>query len=166
MTTGVPTPADTAAAAPRSVGDSPSATTAEPDLVEALRGALTPVPAVAAAWLFGSRARGTARVDSDLDIAVLFRPTLDIRQRHNATLDLLDALAAKLGSLGERADVLDLADAGAAVAFAAIRDGVCVVDRGDGVVVQTIARVARRYDDDAPRRALFASAVAERFRDR
>lgn len=127
---------------------------ADPALVDKLRAALTASPAVATAWLFGSRARGTPRPDSDVDVAVLFSPTLDPRGRHNATLDMVEALTIALGPLGERVDVLDLADAGSAVAFSAIRDGVCVVDRGDGVRAQTMARIARRYDDDAPRRAL------------
>ncbi len=104
--------------------------------------------------MFGARARRTARADSDLDVAVLFSPGLDGRGRHEATLDVLDALAAGVGALGERAHVLDRDAAGAVVAFTAVRDGVCVVDRGDGVAAQTVARIARRYDDDAWRRAI------------
>ena len=138
----------------------------DPALVSALQSALSPIPSVMVAWLFGSRTRGAARPDSDVDVAVLFSPTLDARGRHEATLDVLDALAARLGPLGERADVLDLADAGSAVAFSAVRDGVCVVDRGDGMRAHAVARIARRYDDDAPRRALMQRAAIDAARGR
>lgn len=40
--------------------------------VDRLEGVLAGWPGVAAAWLFGSQARGTARPDSDVDVAVLF----------------------------------------------------------------------------------------------
>lgn len=61
---------------------------------------------VAVAYLFGSRASGTAREDSDHDVAVLFtsaEPPLD------ATVRLGAALAAVLGT---SVDVVDLGRAG------------------------------------------------------
>lgn len=133
----------------------------EPDrgLEEGIRRALARVPEVSAAWLFGSRARGTAREDSDLDVAVAFAPGLDERARHLSTLRVLEALVTELGALGERADVLDLDAAGSTVAFRAIRDGRLVLDRQDGTRARVVARVARRYDDEAPRRALFERAA-------
>jgi HEPN domain-containing protein len=69
------------------------------------------------------------------------------------------ALSDALGALGERADVLDLAMAGSAIAFRVVRDGRCVLARDDGERVGLVARILRRYDDEAPRRALFVKAA-------
>lgn len=132
---------------------------ADPDLLATLRRTLGALPCVRAAWLFGSRGRGRARPDSDLDVAVLFSSALDGRGRHLATLEVIEALTVALGALGEKADILDLADAGAAVAFNAVREGICVVDRGDGAPAHAVARIARVYDDDAPRRAILLGAA-------
>lgn len=62
------------------------------------------LPAVRAVWLFGSHADGTARRDSDLDIAVmqsgradviaLWQAGQDIACRLNIDVDLVDFLAA------------------------------------------------------------------------
>lgn len=53
---------------PASMGGSPQS-----DLVEQLTEYFrTADPRIAAAWLFGSQARGTARPDSDVDVAVLY----------------------------------------------------------------------------------------------
>jgi predicted nucleotidyltransferase len=41
-------------------------------LIDAIEKALGPIEAVRLAYLFGSRARGTARPDSDLDLAVAY----------------------------------------------------------------------------------------------
>ena len=61
---------------------------------------------VAVAYLFGSRAEGTARAESDHDVAVLFtgkEPALDATER------LAEDLVVPLGT---RVDVVDLARAG------------------------------------------------------
>ncbi|MBP2369449.1 type VII toxin-antitoxin system MntA family adenylyltransferase antitoxin [Pseudonocardia parietis] len=61
---------------------------------------------VAVAYLFGSRAEGTARAGSDHDVAVLFtgeEPVLDATERLAADLAV---------PLGTRVDVVDLARAG------------------------------------------------------
>ncbi|MEY4512268.1 MAG: hypothetical protein RLZZ450_4390 [Pseudomonadota bacterium] len=75
-------------------------------LSESLRHALEPFDAVRVAYLFGSRAMGKAREDSDLDLALSLDPS--VAKRASLLLDLLDALARKLGPLGERADLVDL----------------------------------------------------------
>jgi predicted nucleotidyltransferase len=61
---------------------------------------------VTVAYLFGSRAEGRARPDSDHDVAVLFG-------RDDLPLDATERLAADLAAvLGTRVDVVDLARAG------------------------------------------------------
>ena len=42
------------------------------DLEARVRAAITPIDAIRVAYFFGSRARGDARPDSDLDVAVMF----------------------------------------------------------------------------------------------
>jgi uncharacterized protein len=59
-----------------------------PDLdVTALAAHLAAEPAIVCAWLFGSRARGTARPDSDVDVAVLAELPRGI-ERHDWKWDL------------------------------------------------------------------------------
>ncbi|MCC6902735.1 MAG: nucleotidyltransferase domain-containing protein [Polyangiaceae bacterium] len=147
---------------------------AVPDLdLNAIERVVSRHPGVALAYLFGSRARGTARPDSDLDLAVLWDATLDSRERAERESELRASLVAALGPLGERADLLDLAAAGAAVGFRVIREGRLLACADDRARVAFVARLARRYDDEAPYRALFRAAarragqkMAEAVRDR
>ena len=128
--------------------------------------ALRPIDAVQAAWLFGSRARGDAREDSDLDVAVLYRREIDGAARERARREIVAALSDGLGSVGERADVVDLDDADSAVAFRAVTEGALVLARSEAARVRAVAFIYRRYDDEAPRRDLFrraALAAAQRM---
>ena len=127
--------------------------------------ALRPIAVVRAAWLFGSRARGTARPDSDLDLAVVYPRELDDAGRERARREIVAALADALGAVGERADIVDLDDADSAVAFRAVTEGLLVLARSEPERVRAVSWIYRRYDDEAPRRALFrraARAAAQR----
>lgn len=116
-------------------------------------------------YLFGSHARGTPHEESDLDIGLVLDPALRSDGRHRLCLQVLEDLSAELGELGERADVVDLDRCDSAVAFAAIRDGLPVhaTDPRDRLRFEVYA--GRRYDDDAPRRALYRRAATEWTRD-
>lgn len=133
---------------------------AEPDaeLAGAATRALLPIEAVRVAYLFGSRARGTARPDSDLDIAVIYADDAGPEQREILRRQVVAALTDALGSVGERADVVDLERAPSEIAFAAIC-ATRLLARTDAERVRHEVRIARRYDDEAPRRALFRAAA-------
>lgn len=126
-----------------------------------LREALLPIEAIRVAYLFGSRARGGARRDSDLDIGVGYPRDLDARGREQARRAIVGALTDSIGALGERADVVDLEAADSAVAFNAIRQGRLVFARSAAERIRLVTLIARRYDDDRPKRALFRKAALE-----
>jgi predicted nucleotidyltransferase len=135
-------------------------------LAQRLSAALEPLAGIQVAYLFGSRARGTARADSDLDLAVQLDSQLNGGGRAKLLLDVLDAMVVALGPLGERVDLLDLDRASPTVAFRVIREGTCLISRTARARIRLEARVARQYDDTRPHRELFqqaARAAAERM---
>lgn len=108
---------------------------------------------VAAAYLFGSRARGDARPNSDVDLAVVLAAGISPSERFRRRLALLDAATAELGS--DAVDIVMLEDAPATLAHRALRHGRLIVDRDPQRRVAVIEGVYRRYIDEAPlRRAL------------
>lgn len=135
-------------------------TASDAAIEDGLRAAMESIPEVRVAYLFGSRATGRARPDSDLDIAVKVDAGRDAAHGP-ILLRVVDAITAQLGSLGERADVLDLDAAGSAVAFRVIREGRRFLSRDERERVRLEAWIARRYDDEAPHRALFRRAAVE-----
>ena len=127
-------------------------------LDSAIATALAPIAGVRVAFLFGSRSRGTARQNSDLDLGVRYADGQGAEGREATRREIIACLTDALGAVGERADVVDLERTDAAVAFAAIR-GTCVLARTRDEKVRLVARAARMYDADAPRRALFVEAA-------
>ncbi len=122
--------------------------------------ALQPLPQVRVAWLFGSRVKGAARPDSDLDVAVVLPRNLGADARLHLRLSIIAALTDALGPLGERADVVDVDEADPAVAFAALSEGLLVLARSEDERVEAAVRIMKRHADDLPRRLLFRSAAA------
>jgi len=80
---------------------------------------------VSAAYLFGSTARGTARTDSDVDVAVLFDvtppPTID-----SARFSLAGELEA---AIGRPVDLVVLNDAPVDLRIRVLREGRLLVER-------------------------------------
>jgi predicted nucleotidyltransferase len=74
--------------------------------------------------LFGSRARGDAREESDWDLGYLAEPGID---PDALLLDLVDALGT------DRVDLVDLARAGAQIAFRAAADGRVLYEAAPGL---------------------------------
>jgi predicted nucleotidyltransferase len=82
----------------------------EPGSIDAIRAAMAPVfrshPEVAAAYVFGSVARGTADAESDIDIGLVYREPARSSAHDDLADELTSALARATGR--ERVDVLDL----------------------------------------------------------
>jgi predicted nucleotidyltransferase len=134
------------------------------ELAATMASALAPLDRVRVGYLFGSHATGRARQDSDLDVGVVYAPELDEEERERLRRELVALLTDALGALGERADIVDLDAASSAVAFRAISDGKRLFARTERERVAVEVRVARRYDDEAPRRALYRRAAVEAAR--
>lgn len=103
-------------------------------------------PEISAAWLFGSVARGEARLDSDLDVALLFRT------RGATVLDnyeLLGRIAAQLE----------------AVAPGRLIDLVSIEAQGPVFQHRILSEGRLVHDVDPPRRVDFESDVYVRYFD-
>lgn len=107
---------------------------------------LADYPEVAAAYLFGSAARGTMGPDSDVDLGLV------MRDRRWTALDAYDRLAdlasrAEAAAPGRMIDVVVLDPQGPLLRYAVVRDGVCI------------------YEADRTRRIDFESETLSRYLD-
>lgn len=128
------------------------------DTAARLAGALAGEPDVLAAYLFGSAARGTAGPLSDVDVAVLLAEGADLHQRH---LELISLVAGIVGP--ERADVVLLNEAPAALGFRVIRDGRVLTSRDERARIAHWVRTVDRYIDMAPMRRVLDEGLRHRI---
>lgn len=119
------------------------------DLIDRLRAffASHPLP-LAAAWLFGSEARGDARASSDVDVAVLLAELPDDPWARLAIgFDLASALER---ALDRDVDVVIMNDAAPDLAHRVLRDGVLVNERDPQARVEFEVRSRNEYFDIVP----------------
>jgi predicted nucleotidyltransferase len=114
-------------------------------MLDAFRRALEAEPDVAYALLFGSRARGTERADSDADVAVELTPgaARDVRA--------LGGLMARLSSaVGRPVDLVLLDEATPSLAYRIFHDGQLIIERDHARLVARKARAILDYLDFKP----------------
>ena len=109
------------------------------EILAALRTALAAHAGVQLALLFGSRARGAAGPDSDVDVAVLGR-----------AVDRLGLAASLSRAVGHEVDVIDLADPGVPLLEALVRDGIVVREATPGAGALWRARALAQLETDRP----------------
>ena len=112
------------------------------------------------ALLFGSLARGEASARSDVDVAVRLRPGVPRRGLVDPVLAIGTDLTARLG---RSVDVLDLARASPALAFAVAADGLLLWECEAGMEVLFRAAAYDRYADTAPLRRLREAYLLQEF---
>lgn len=95
-------------------------------------------------YLFGSRAEGVERPDSDWDVALLWREDVPSMERARRRYVLMEQLAQLLGA---RVDVVDLRAAPPLLAAQAIR-GRLLLDRATTTRALFEMRVLGREDDE------------------
>jgi predicted nucleotidyltransferase len=125
-------------------------------LIDVLRTALAGGPPLRLALLFGSTARGRARPDSDVDLAIL---PVDREMPLRAELDLQATLER---ACGRTVHLVRLDQAGTLLKWEAARCGVPVVARSPTDHVRFVAAAALEHAEVGPALAR-AGAV---FRDR
>lgn len=113
--------------------------TAEDPIIEALRKALRGRKDVRLALLFGSRARGRARPDSDADVAVLGRD-----------LDLLSLTWELSNATGVEVDVVSLKDPGFPLLNVLLRDGIVLHEGERGTAAAWRSRAWLEAEMDRP----------------
>lgn len=107
--------------------------------IEAIRTVLADHLDVVAAWLFGSRASGTAGTTSDIDIGILTRGGFDWQ----SLLELSITLQRSAG--GCDVDLVDVGAADPILAFEAV-SGRRLLVKDPGRVAEAVSLIAREYE--------------------
>lgn len=130
------------------------------DLADRIVEALEDLTGLATIVLFGSRARGAARPDSDLDVALLTQG-LDERGRW----DVRRAAAARLAGLtpSGRADIVMFEEAPELLRHRILRDGIVLMNRDPRLWNEWKVRTLREHGDREWVRALFAESLRMRL---
>ena len=123
-------------------------------MFDALCRALEAEPDVANAVLFGSRARGSERPDSDVDVAVLLIPGAPRDAR------AVGGLAARLETAtGHSIGLVLLDEAPPPLAYRIFRDGRLLIERDHAALVARKTRAILDYLDFKPIEDLCAAGV-------
>jgi predicted nucleotidyltransferase len=128
------------------------------DILIAELGAAFPDRRLLGAWLYGSRARGEERADSDIDIAVFSDTPLD-------PVALFDASSRLAARLGAAVDVVDLRRAGGLLRVEATHRGRAILPPTLEAELFTTHALAD-HASFAPNRRAATAAMQEKFRAR
>jgi len=130
--------------------------------IEALAACLTAQPDVLAAYLFGSYARGDARPDSDVDLAVLLSTT-DEMERFERRLELIGAVGEALGR--RSADVVVLNDVPPLLTHQVLTHGRLIAERDRMARVEFEVRAGKIYADLQPMYDYFNRDLFRKIRE-
>lgn len=118
---------------------------------------------VAAVYVFGSRAHGSAAPCSDVDLAVVLRDGLDGRARWRKRLDLVGDASRQLGT--DAVDVVLLEDAPTVLGHRVLAHGKLLCEPVPPRRVRVAERIMRQYLDEAHLRAVLDAGLTRRLRE-
>ncbi len=118
------------------------------DLIQDVGAALGAEPVVAAAYMYGSAARGTATPISDVDVAVLPEETVPASERAELVRRLIDLLERR--HPGRRFEIRLLDELPIAIRGRVVSEGVRVCDRNPARRVEAEVRARMEYHDFLP----------------
>ena len=119
-------------------------------LQELLADGLRGIPNLCAAYLFGSRARGTQRPGSDVDVGIWLRKTPVTLDEY--PLELAGALEQKLG---QGVDLVVMNGAPSDLVHRILRDGILVLEKDRAARIAFEMQARSDFFDMAPIRALY-----------
>ncbi len=123
-------------------------------MIEALKAVVEAEPHIAYAIVFGSRARGTAHSESDVDVAVgLTKGTRLTTPEMGELISRLETAA------GGSVDLVILDEAAPALAYRVFREGNLVLERDHEALARRKARAILEYLDFRPVEELCARGV-------
>lgn len=108
-------------------------------------------------WLHGSEAKGTARPDSDVDLAALFRRPPEALELFDAQMDLEEILHRDV-------DLVDLDRVSPALGMQVLKHGRLLVDRNPNRRYAAFSRILSLYEDLKILRREVEQALLERMR--
>lgn len=131
--------------------------------LERIRQAVEEIPGIDALLVFGSRARGTARPDSDLDIA--FLPTAGYRPPPGLAGNLRVQIMVALAHLAPegRVDAISLDQAPATLRQRVMEHGRMVLCRDPAAWKALRLRTMKEYGDQQWARRMFRRALRQRI---
>jgi len=118
---------------------------------------------LAAVYLFGSRARGTAGPRSDVDLAVTLDSGVDDGDRFRKRLALIGEATAALGT--DAVDVVLLEDAPSSLGHRIIAAGKLLIDKHPRRRAAVAEQILRRYLDEEPIRRELDRQLSLRLRE-
>lgn len=129
------------------------------DFTEQVRAAVEPIDGISALVLFGSRATGRARADSDLDVAILPTPEVDDRLR------LQVRVAGELAHMAphERVDVVLLDEAPELLRHQVLSDGELLICRDEKAWKALRVRTMREHGDREHYRRILREGLKQRL---
>jgi hypothetical protein len=120
-------------------------------------------PAIAAVYLFGSRAASRPGPRSDVDLAVTLAPGLDAAARWRKRLDLIGDASRRLGT--DAVDVVVLQDAPVVLAHRVLGRGTLLCEPQPRRRAAVAEGILRRYLDEEPLRRILDAGLAQRIRE-
>lgn len=133
-------------------------------VASATQSALRPHPGVAAAYLYGSVARGRFTSISDVDVAILFLPDIDFDGRRSIASRIAGDLSRAIP--GAQLDVRDLDELPLAVQGRVLTEGRLLVSNDEPRRVRFEVAVRQRYFDFLPIQERLAAEGLRAMRER